>query len=107
MSNEISVEELKTKLDKKENLTIVDVREDAEWDYSHIDGAIHHPMSLLQEEKFGPLTKDQHLVLYCKAGGRSLRSTLFLKSKGFNHVVSLKGGLTEWANKIDPNMDVF
>ena len=107
MPDEITVQELKAKLDKKEKITLVDVREDAEWEYSHLDGAVHHPMSLLEEENLGPLKAEQNLVLYCRSGGRSLMATHFLKGKGFKSVVSLKRGLKGWAETIDPNLDVF
>jgi adenylyltransferase/sulfurtransferase len=102
---EISPLELKVRLDEKENLVLIDVREPNEYEICRIEGSILIPLSELgnrfhELEKF----KNKTIVVHCKVGGRSMRAIQFLKQQGFSNLLNLAGGIAEWANQVDPSM---
>lgn len=76
-----------------EGLRILDVREQAEWDHGHIDGALHIPLSELGG-RIDDVPTEQTLVV-CKVGGRSAQAVAWLSSQG-RDVVNLDGGMLEW-----------
>lgn len=97
----ISPKELKTKLENKEDLVLVDVRTPQEFngDLGHIDGAILMPVQTLADsvkslEKY----KDKTIVVYCRSGNRSQMGTQILLQNGFN-AINMTGGMKEW-NKL-------
>ncbi|HEY0888500.1 MAG TPA: rhodanese-like domain-containing protein [Nocardioides sp.] len=75
-------------------VSVLDVREDVEWSYGHIDGAVHVPLSELPA-RLGELPDDQLLVV-CKVGGRSAQATAYLVHHGLD-AVNLAGGMLDWA----------
>jgi len=77
--------------------TIVDVREDAEWDQGHLPGAMHLSRGVLEYrvEKLLP-DKDAPIVLYCGGGGRSALAADVLQEMGYTNVCSLAGGFRGW-----------
>ncbi len=101
-SVEITAEELKKKLDRKETV-LIDVREPFEYDICHIEGAKLIPLGDLPN-RVGELNPDDHIVLHCHHGGRSMRALQFLQSAGFKKVKNLTGGIDVWAEKIEPSM---
>lgn len=103
---EISPEELKSKLDKGENMTLIDVREPDEYEICRLEKAKLIPMRQIPE-RLGDLNPDELTVLYCHHGIRSAQATVWLRRNGFIQVVSLRGGIDEWAQKIDPEMDRY
>src|SRR5262245_62741472 len=76
-----------------EELVVLDVREPVEWDYGHIQGAIHSPLSLLPV-RLGELPAGQTLVV-CKIGGRSAQAVAWLQRQGHD-AVNLAGGMIDW-----------
>jgi sulfur-carrier protein adenylyltransferase/sulfurtransferase len=76
---------------------IVDVREQDEWDEGHIPGAVHIPRGHLESriERTAPDTSRQ-VALYCSAGNRSAFAAKTLEEMGYENVVSLAGGFTDW-----------
>jgi molybdopterin/thiamine biosynthesis adenylyltransferase/rhodanese-related sulfurtransferase len=76
---------------------IVDVREREEWDEGHIPGAVHVPRGHLESriETAAP-DKSRSVLLYCAAGNRSAFAAKSLEDLGYEHVVSLAGGFTDW-----------
>lgn len=96
---EVDVEHVKTKLDNKEDFTLIDVREDHEWNRGHIPTAIHMARGIIEIniEKIIP-QKDTHIVLYCGGGFRSVLSAYNLQKMGYNNVVSMDGGISTWIN---------
>ncbi|MCE2705534.1 MAG: rhodanese-like domain-containing protein [Proteobacteria bacterium] len=96
---EVDVEYVKTKLDNKEDFTLIDVREDHEWNRGHIPTAIHMARGIIEIniEKIIP-QKDTHIVLYCGGGFRSVLSAYNLQKMGYNNVVSMDGGISTWIN---------
>ena len=90
---DITVEELKEKLDKKEDFVFVDVRE--EWEYEEDNlGALNIPLGqlphqLAQIDKY----KNQEIVVHCRSGARSGNAKQFLETKGYKKVRNVLGGI--------------
>jgi len=77
--------------------TLVDVREQDEWDEGHLPGALHIPRGNLESriEQAVP-DRSQPVLLYCAAGNRSAFAAQTLEQLGYEHVSSLAGGYTDW-----------
>tara|TARA_B100001250_G_C19776992_1_gene780033 strand:- start:670 stop:987 length:318 start_codon:yes stop_codon:yes gene_type:complete len=103
---EISVFELKEKLKLKEDLTIVDVREQDEIERAKIDGTTHIPMGDIPK-RISELSYNDELVIMCKSGGRSARVCEYLTNNGFKNVTNLSGGITAWAEHIDRSVETY
>ncbi|MDX1909612.1 MAG: rhodanese-like domain-containing protein [Bacteroidia bacterium] len=104
---DITVQELKERMEAGTLPVMIDVREPSEWDRQHLDGI--RKISLGSLPAFLPeLTdlKDQEVVLVCRSGGRSGRATEFMRQQGFAHVRNLTGGMLAWKAQIDPTFDV-
>ncbi|WP_068674120.1 rhodanese-like domain-containing protein [Oceanobacillus sp. Castelsardo] len=95
---EISAKELQEKLEKGENLNLIDVREDDEVAQGIIPGAIHIRLSEIPE-RADELDKDKHYYMICRSGGRSGRATEFLKEQGFD-VTNMAGGMLAWEGDV-------
>jgi adenylyltransferase/sulfurtransferase len=104
---QISVEELKRKLDAKEDVFVLDVREPHEVPIANL-GAPLIPVGEL-EKRVGELAaqKDREIVVHCRSGSRSQKAALILKNAGFKNVENLAGGILAWADKIDPSMPKY
>ncbi|GAB3197975.1 rhodanese-like domain-containing protein [Nocardioides hungaricus] len=77
-----------------EGLTVLDVREPVEWQYAHIEGAVHIPLATLPV-RHTELPEGQVLVV-CKVGGRSAQAVAWLQQQG-REAVNLEGGMLDWA----------
>jgi molybdopterin/thiamine biosynthesis adenylyltransferase/rhodanese-related sulfurtransferase len=104
---QISVQELKRRLDAHEDVFVLDVREPHEVKIVNI-GAPLIPLGQLAN-RVGELAaeKDREVVVHCKSGGRSQKAALILKNAGFTHVENLAGGILAWADKIDPTLPKY
>jgi len=100
---EISVEELHEMLKNGKDVVLLDVREPTEWEIVRLDGARLIPLGELPRRANELDTADE-IVVHCHHGGRSLEATRFLRNLGFKKVRNLRGGIDEWAAKIDPSM---
>lgn len=99
MIKECNVEELKAKLDKKENFVFIDCREQDEWDAGHIEGATLMPLSHFEAVSFPKLTdKNAEIVIQCRSGARSLNLCNYLLHHGFTNLTNVRGGIMAWAN---------
>ena len=78
-------------------IALIDVREKSEWDEGYIPGAMHVSRSYLESnvEEAVP-DKEQQIVLYCAGGTRSMYAGLTLKEMGYENVVSMSGGFSQW-----------
>ena len=107
MQEDITVKELKAKVDQGEKVNLIDVREPHEWDMDVLPFAMKISMASvpgrLDELKE---YKDQELIINCRSGGRSGQITAFLRSQGFNNVRNLMGGMLAWKAEIDPDFNV-
>jgi adenylyltransferase/sulfurtransferase len=75
---------------------LIDVREPDEWQTFHLKGAIHWPLSSLNENRFPDLRRDQKILVYCQSGKRSKLAAQALQESGFTAVSELEKGLLEW-----------
>ncbi len=100
---EISVQELKRRLDAGEPLQLLDVREPWECAIVSLPQALQIPLQQLPN-RLRELSRDGEVVAMCKAGGRSRRAAEFLQSAGFPKVVNLTGGIAAWIDEIDPTL---
>jgi sulfur-carrier protein adenylyltransferase/sulfurtransferase len=99
--DEVTVQELKRALDNPQlGIQVLDVREPDEYRFAHIKGTRLAPLSTLAE-RCADLDPTHHYYLHCKAGGRSLTALQFLRERGFQHLKSVKGGITAWSDEID------
>ena len=80
-------------LEENPNAQIIDVREDIEWNFGHIQNSHHMPMSQLTLPMLEQLPKDKLLLLVCRSGSRSGIVTAKLRDLGFVNVFNLSGGL--------------
>ena len=104
---QISVEELKRKLDAKEDVFVLDVREPHEVPIANI-GAPLIPLGQL-EKRIGELAayKNREVIIHCRSGSRSQKAALILKNAGFTQPENLAGGILAWADRIDPTMPKY
>lgn len=100
---EITVEDLKARLDRKENFVLVDVREPFEWEIARIPGAILIPLGELPS-RLSELNPSDELVIQCRSGGRSANAVQFLQEQGFSKVSNLAGGILAWSERIDSSV---
>ena len=103
MSLELTALELRDALATKRPITLLDVREQWEFDLCHLPGALHMPLSSLPD-RMGELDAAAEVVTICHHGGRSMQAARFLKASGHDKVLNLKGGVSAWAEQVDPSM---
>ena len=96
---EIQVEELKQRLDRGENLFLLDVRDEYEYEISNIGGHLI-PLPELPR-RLNELDVNQEIVALCKMGPRGVRAVEFLRDKGFERVSNLSGGIHAWSDRVD------
>ena len=102
---EITVQEVKAKLDAGEPVHLVDVREQQEVALCALPDSEHIPMmSLFLGVKKTAAAQDAEIVVYCHHGIRSLEAMQFLKTQGFENVKSMAGGIEAWATTVEPGM---
>lgn len=104
---QLSVEQLKARLDKGDRPFIVDVREPHEYAIVNL-GAPLIPVGQVGQ-RLGELPADKatEVVVHCKTGGRSQRAAQEIKAAGYSNVKNLAGGITAWAEKIDPSLPKY
>jgi len=99
---QLSVKELKHRMDAGEDLFILDVREPFEYKIANIGGKL-----IPQGEvpaRLGEIDRNREIIVQCKSGNRSQRIAEFLKQAGYPRVVNLAGGILAWADEIDPKV---
>lgn len=95
---QIEVNELKGKINKQ-NVIILDSREQNEFQISHIAGATHIGYNNFKKSEVKDLPKDKEVIVYCSVGYRSEKIGEKLKKMGFKDVKNLRGGIFEWKNE--------
>ena len=96
MINEINSQELKEKLDKKENIILIDCREQDEWDAGHIGAAKLIPLSEFEKRFSECGSSDAEIVLQCRSGKRSLNACMILQNNGYENLTNLSDGILGW-----------
>ena len=102
--NEITVQELATRLSQEE-VFLLDVREDYEYEIADLGGVLiplHKVVNRVSE-----IPKEMEVVVMCKTGGRSAKAIELLQEQGFDNLVNLIGGISAWQKQIDPSMDAY
>jgi rhodanese-related sulfurtransferase len=102
---EISVQELKEKLDKGEDFQLIDVREDFEYQTSNLGGELI-PLGgiLIEQDK---IETEKPVVIMCRSGRRSAAAVMQLEAQGFTNLYNLQGGILAWSQEIDPSMTIY
>jgi adenylyltransferase/sulfurtransferase len=102
---QLSVKELKRRMDAGESLFILDVREPFEYRIANIGGKLIPQNEV--PERIGEIDRNQEIIVQCKSGGRSQRIAEFLKQSGFPNVANLAGGILAWSDEVDPRVPKY
>ncbi|MFM6948772.1 MAG: rhodanese-like domain-containing protein [Aquirufa sp.] len=97
---DITVEELKDRIEKNEKLNLIDVREEHEYEEFNI-GATLIPLGEIADrlEEIEHL-KNEEIIIHCRSGARSGRAQQYLESEGFTNVRNLIGGMLAWQDEL-------
>jgi rhodanese-related sulfurtransferase len=98
---EISAAEAATLL-KEGKTRLIDVREPWEFETAKIEGSVLIPMGDVPARAHQELDPDEHLVVMCHHGMRSMNVTVWLRNQGFEQAQSLRGGIDAWSAEVDP-----
>lgn len=120
---EITVKELKAKMDAQEDMVVLDVRDPHEWEISAIAGTLRIPKGDIQQAKnailagrklweetpLAQIPKDKPLMVHCRSGKRSADSIGFLREVGYdpNLMFNVVGGILAWSDEIDPTQPKY
>jgi len=94
---EVTVHDVKARLDRNEQFVLIDVREDNEWEKDHLPHAIHLGKGIIErdiEQRVPDLNAP--IVLYCGGGFRSALAADNLGKMGYTNVISMDGGIRGW-----------
>ena len=104
---EITATELKQRLDRGDDLQIIDVREQKEYDVARLEGAKLIPLGQVVG-RMSEIDPSRETVVHCKMGGRSAKAIEALTRAGFKgRLINLKGGITAWSNEVDPSVPKY
>jgi adenylyltransferase/sulfurtransferase len=103
---DITPRELKERLDRGEDIFILDVREPQEWEICRLPGATLIPLGQLPS-RMHELNSADFIVAHCRSGARSANAVRFLYNAGFRKIKNLKGGTLAWSDQVDPTMPKY
>lgn len=104
---EMTATELKERLDRGDDLQIIDVREPNEYEAARIEGAKLIPLGQVVG-RMDEIDASRETIVHCKLGGRSAKAIEALQRAGFKgRLVNLKGGITAWSNDVDPSVPKY
>ena len=104
---EITPEDVKGKLEAAEAFTLLDVREPWEFETARIEGAKLMPMGDVPSRAHQELDPEDHIVVVCHHGVRSMNVTAWLRQQGFEKAQSLRGGIDAWSRHVDGKVPVY
>ena len=107
MDYEITAEDVKSKLDEGDTFTLLDVREPWEYETAKISGAKLMPMGEVPSRAHQELDPDEHIVVVCHHGVRSMNVTVWLRQQGFENAQSMRGGIDAWSRRVDQKVPVY
>lgn len=107
MEYEIDPESVRRMLQQGEQFTLLDVREPWEFGTACIEGAKLMPMGDVPSRAHQDLDPEDHIVVYCHHGVRSLNVTAWLRQQGFERAQSMAGGIDAWSRTVDPKVPVY
>ena len=107
LMEEITATELKQRLDRGDDIQIIDVREPNEFEIGRIPDSNLIPLAQVVN-RMSDIDPGRDTVVHCKAGGRSAKAIEALQRAGFTgHLANLKGGITAWSNEVDPSVPKY
>jgi rhodanese-related sulfurtransferase len=104
---EITPEEVKAKLDRGDEFTLIDVREPWEFERAYIDGVKLMPMGDVPSRAHQELDSEEHVVVICHHGVRSMNVTAWLRQQGFEKAQSMRGGIDAWSRNVDSQVPTY
>jgi rhodanese-related sulfurtransferase len=107
MDYEITPEAVKSKLDAGEPCVLLDVREPWEFQTASIKGTKLIPMGDVPSRAHQELDPEEHIIVICHHGVRSMNVTAWLRQQGFERAQSMRGGIDAWSRIIDRNVPVY
>ena len=107
MDYEITPDEVKQKLDAGQSMALIDVREPWEFEVSRIAGAKLMPMGDVPSRAHQELDPDEHIVVFCHHGVRSMHVVNWLRQQGFENAQSMRGGIDAWSRTVDQKVPTY
>ena len=106
MDYEIQPEEVKRLRDGQAEFTFLDCREPWEYEAAHIEGTKHIPMQDIPA-RIQELDPEDHIIVICHHGVRSMNVTAWLRQQGFDKVQSVGGGIDRWSRVVDSKVPTY
>ena len=106
MDYEIQPEELQRMREAGENFTLLDCREPWEYQAAHIEGVTHIPVQDIPA-RIQELDPEEHIVVICHHGVRSMNVTAWLRQQGYDKAQSVAGGINRWSRLVDPKVPTY
>ena len=103
---DLSPEDLHRRLQAGENLQLIDVREEMEFEYCHLPGSLLLPLNELPR-RTAEIRTEGPVVVICHHGVRSAHAAGYLRHLGRTNVLNLRGGVDAWALRVDPGFPVY
>jgi rhodanese-related sulfurtransferase len=107
MDYEITPEDVKAKITQGEEFTLLDVREPWEFQTAQMAGAKLIPMGDIPSRANQELDPEDHIVVVCHHGVRSMNVTAWLRQQGFEKAQSMRGGIDAWSRKVDSKVALY
>ena len=102
---QITVQELKQRIDAGEDVQLIDVREPWEAQLAQIGGKLIPKGDV--PNRLAEIDRNREVVVHCKSGGRSQQIAELLKQSGYEKVANVAGGITAWSDQIDPKVPKY
>ena len=102
---QLSVKELKRRIDAGEDVQLIDVREPYEYQIAQIGGKLIPQNDV--PNRLAEIDRDREVIVHCRSGARSQRIAEFLQQAGYPNVVNLAGGILAWSDEIDPSVQKY
>ena len=102
---QITVKELKRRLDAGEDVQLIDVREPYEYQIAQIGGKLIPQNDI--PKRLAEIDRDREVIVHCRSGARSQRIAEFLQQSGYPKVANLAGGILAWSDEIDPRVQKY
>jgi rhodanese-related sulfurtransferase len=106
MDYEIQPEQVKRMQDAAEDFTFLDCREPWEYQTAHIANTTHIPMQDIPG-RIQELDPDDHIVVICHHGMRSMNVTAWLRQQGYEKTQSVAGGIDRWSRQVDASVPIY
>jgi adenylyltransferase/sulfurtransferase len=102
---QITVKELKRRIDAGEDVQLIDVREPYEYQIAQIGGKLIPQNDV--PKRLAEIDRNREVIVHCRSGARSQRVAEFLAQSGYSRVANLAGGILAWSDEIDPKVQKY